>query len=218
MAAVQCAKYEACGYDYFLDGALAGECERRVAAACVAETTAPQTGWTPSAIDACNAAVPNLACSALDASACTFTGTLALGSPCAFDGQCASGSCSASSLQCGSCQPPRPPPSKAVVLLEAGAECDRSDVASRCHPFKGLFCDATTNTCAKVTPVPLGGACDASAGLVCQPKGRCAGPAGARTCIANVEFGGACTTTQECGFALCVGGTCRFPEYGDTCP
>jgi hypothetical protein len=95
-----------------------------------------------------------------------------------------------------------------AALLASGAACDSTDPAEECAD--GLFCNAQ-NQCAKVTFVPLGGACD-EIGLVCAGAACAFTSADANAdgvCTAYAADGAACQQDTDCQYgASCQNAVC----------
>jgi hypothetical protein len=93
--------------------------------------------------------------------------------------------------------------------------------APRCNSGKGLWCNATSKTCASIAFVAVGEACGfvGESLVMCSAGGRCDyGANGAGTCVPEVPVGGACTKTDECAVvSTCFGGKCGYPTAADLC-
>lgn len=204
---------------------LGAACAERYASMCKARITAPSTGFTQTALTTCGQAFVSATCDAAFGNAplpaCAFKGGLALNAQCAFDEQCASGECSASSTSCGKCVAATTKPPSAPEA-DLGQTCDNAGkTAPRCNSGKGLWCDATSKTCAPIPLVAIGQACGfvGESLVMCSAGGRCDyGANGAGTCVAEVPVGGTCTKTDECAVVTtCFGGKCGYPTASDIC-
>ena len=147
-AAKACAKIQACEPAIFALFGDSSGCPPFYQAQCQDMARAPQSGYTPSVVSACAAAIETVACAELNINppACQpHGGTIQLGGGCGVDWQCATGRCSASPAgECGTC----------VEQIAKGGACEGNGCVG------GLVCapDATgAETC--LAPVPLGGTC-----------------------------------------------------------
>ncbi len=158
-------------------------CGKRQAAVCMARVTAPDTGLSASAVQACAAAIPgSLECefyTVIDAvAACQpKAGKRKNAQPCGDHSQCQSGLCGGiDSAMCGQCQ------SRVKVGQACGAtaECEF-----------GLSCVATQTVKVCAQRVPVGGTCDKT--HVCLAPAVCI----AGTCVGPAGLGKACDTTAK---------------------
>jgi hypothetical protein len=157
---------------------------QRLVQACEDLLTFPGISITPAELEACASAERAAGCSQNQAefAACTFTGSLPVGSACEDRFQCASGACSASVPDCGSCVAtiPEGAPCNTAATCAVGTACEGGtcmkisfggtgapcdDLAHQCSSGS---CDVGTNTCAAyVAPLPSGSACQSSGGPLC---------------------------------------------------
>ena len=209
-------------------------CLQREALACKNGLAAPQTGNSPTKVEACVKAYATFSCQDFfdnnPPADCTITGARANGMTCTFGGQCTSGYCQgAKTSVCGTC----------ADMPAAGADCSDSACGhnQRCvnaddtcesvvslngacdstHPCdSGLACVGSTAT--MMGTCQMGGAmpgvacgnnaamtaCDNSLGLYC------AGPAGSKTCmpIALVGDGMSCGLLADGSRVDCMAGDC----------
>jgi hypothetical protein len=209
-------------------------CLQRELTACENGLMAPQTGNSPTKVEACVKAFATFSCQDFFDSNppadCAITGARANVTTCTFNGQCQSGYCQgAKSNVCGACADPPSP----------GADCTDSSCG---HNQR---CVAANSTCQAV--VPLNGACDGThpcdSGLVCvgntattmgacQNAGSmvgvacggaqslpgcdnalglyCGGPNGSKTCMtfAFVGNGMPCGGLADGTRVDCIGGDC----------
>jgi hypothetical protein len=211
-------------------------CESRQAAQCLATLGAPDTGATIASTLACVAALPGIACAALDSGAlggacATRAGTVAVGGACGDDAQCASTFCArASTSTCGHC-------ALATTVggactdgaCSAGQACLASGLCelpvpgkpgdsctdqSECDLANGVGCNTSSGSCLALTIAT--GSCGAnsivaSSYAVCPGSGTCSAAIGG-TCSPAAADGASCGSSSSCmPPARCVSGTCRLP-------
>ena len=108
-----------------------------------------------------------------------------------------------------------------------GAACDpKHQTAPGCDPNAGLYCDASTNTCATFTYVTAGAQCGSvnHVTAACTNASSCFGAAGQTpgTCVADAvegmpcdtQAGPSCIPPAACvtGGAAATSGVCRLPD------
>ena len=155
-------------------------CAQRFALQCEGQLSAPHTGWTPSYVQACYAAIAAGSCASyfdgtLPAACTAPGGGVADGSACGESGQCgANSTCrKAKGSYCGTCTP------RAAM----GASCTSAD----CEP--GLVCNSSS-VCASYVQ-QTGGSCSAT--NPCGYPLHCKGG----KCVAGAQAGGACSSTSD---------------------
>jgi hypothetical protein len=210
-------------------------CESRLQAQLVSELSAPSVTETTAQLEACAAALPEVACSDLlgraTIPACpTLAGKLADGAACAFDGQCAGTRCHApSGATCGTCGTPAPSGSG----CQADDDCDSAMkcVNGACAPYggPGAACSATQpcrpdlgcvgGTCG--TPSVMGTACTDSTACDQLHAGFC-DPLSKVCATATIAQAGSPCGLVAGQFVLCQGpgSFCRgdqAPTYQGTC-
>jgi len=144
-------------------------CETRVKLSCTDEVAAPDSGYSPSAVAGCIAAVQGASCTALldnTVVGCQLPGTRADGLACGFGSQCKSGFCRKAGT-CGVCGA-RP---------AAGDACNENGDC-----VTGLVCNGDNGKKRCVAPVAAGQTCSATqpcvSGQSCK-VGTCTALAGA---------------------------------------
>lgn len=175
-------------------------CEAREKLACTEGLSAPNTGASPSSVDACSTALTAQTCSAYLAGFMPPTqclaqsGPAAAGAACGFAAQCKSGFCAiATGSLCGTC----------ANLPAVGDSC----ATSGCGPT--LECVASTMTCQM--PLAANGSCSKSA--PCGGGLSCVGATGTAngTCMPEgTTAGAACDVARKTapGCSASAGLTC----------
>jgi len=190
-----CAKINTCS-PFFIQVSYGdvATCATRVSATLLSALDANGTGWTPSGLEACVQAIPNVSCD--DAlgnslpSLCQPVGTLATGAACGDSSQCASSYCNlGAGGKCGTC---------AAALGGAGAACYRNGDCAL-----GTVCVG-----ADVTASPeVQGACISPgvSGATCDDKQRCSEvlACSAGVCAQPAVVGATCTQTDTDFFGSC---------------
>ena len=159
-----CAKFQTCEPAAWLVNPGASACEPENQARCLDTVRAPHSGYTPSVVSACAAAIGAATCADdyPNPPACNpHGGTIQTGGACGDDWQCASGWCSITTPgPCGLC----------VDRVAKGGACP---LGGGCTD--GLFCQpgATGGVDSCQSPIPLGGTCIAgqhcSGNAYCKP-------------------------------------------------
>ncbi len=206
-----CAKIDACtpflievGY-----GTVA-TCASRVSATLLSALQANGTGWTPSSLEACVQAIPNVACD--DAlgnnlpTVCQPVGMLATGAACGDNAQCSSSYCNlGSGGKCGTC---------AAKLGSAGTACYRDGdcaIGTICEGSDVTASPEVQGTC--MTLAASGATCDdkhpCSKTLACN-SGTCSQPAAAAaTCSQNgTDVFGSCNELAGAYCSKATNGVC----------
>ena len=168
-------------------------CLAREMLSCTNGLSAPQTGNTPTLVEACVAAFATYSCADFfnnnPPAPCAATGPRAIGATCAFNGQCASGYCQGlKNSSCGTCEAP---PS-------AGASC----ASSGC--WHEQACVGATTMCAAYGA--LNASCDADDpcgyGLTCVGAVASTSTPGTCQAVDNVLVRGAPAPANENGRVL----------------
>jgi hypothetical protein len=236
LAGVQCAKRMTCsngGNVQRTFGTMA-TCVARETTACMNGLAAPQSGNSPTTVEACVAAYATYSCADffdnVPPSSCVPKGARADGQPCTFNAQCAGGFCSGNKTAvCGTCAAPPAAGSScassncwrgqgcvaATQLCEPNGtlngSCDANDPCGN-----GLSCvgavvaTSTPGTCSTAVG-QLGSACGGTLPGCYGTLGLfCGGAAGARTCMAItfVGDGMACGNLSTTSRAQCIAGDC----------
>jgi hypothetical protein len=191
-------------------------CVSRSTTAFTSTLTAPNTGWTAAAAEACASAIPMASCddtlgNDLPAACHAPPGQLAVGAACGDGSQCASGYCNlGTSGKCGTC---------AAATGGAGAACYRDGDC-----MTGMTCVGanlnTGNTAA--TSKPTAGACatPGASGAACSAMAPCKATLACigGTCTATEAAGASCTQDPDT-FGACakLAGDYCSAETGGTC-
>jgi hypothetical protein len=227
VSAALCARFEACSAFYVqISFGDVATCSSRENALFTGTLSAPGTGWTPAAVEACVKAIPGASCDDalghnLPAACHPPAGQVANGGACGDNSQCTSGYCNLGpGGKCGTC---------AAALGAAGAACYRDDdcafgtfctgddvtaspeVAGKCTApgASGASCDAD-HPCSKTLACTQAGTCGAPSaegdacaqGTVDPPFGNCdllAGDICSKTNAGTCEKIGQATAGQPCG-------------------
>ena len=209
-------------------------CVQRETLACQNGLTAPQTGNSPTEVEACVKAFPTYSCADFfdnnPPADCAITGARANGATCTFGGQCGSGFCQgAKTSVCGACaDPPADGTDCSDSACGHNQRCVNADntcesvvslngACDGTHPCdSGLACVGSTattmGTCqngGSMIGVACGNgaattACDNSLGLYC------AGPSGSKTCMPIVLVGDGmpCGLLPDGSRTDCLAGDC----------
>jgi hypothetical protein len=183
----------------------------RLKAQFMTALTAPGTGWTPSAAEACVQAIETASCADalannLPAACHPPPGQLASGAACGDNGQCASGYCNLGpGGKCGTC---------AAALGAAGATCYRDNDCAYGTVCNGSDLTSTPVVSGKCASLGASGAsCDDThpclRTLACN-AGVCAMPAAASaTCSqTGTDFFGSCSELDGYYCNKATNGTC----------
>lgn len=211
------------------------ECVIRETLACLNGLGAPQTGNSPTLVEACVAAYATYSCADFfndnPPASCAAMGSRATAAACAFNAQCASGYCAGNKTSlCGTCSAP---PSAGASCLSSGCGHGQScvDTTMLCQAIgtTGSSCDgnspcgsglscvgniASTSTPGTCQPAAEGAgtACGGSAMPACDGTMGwfCGGAAGSKTCIAitYVTGGMPCGDLSTTSHADCIAGGC----------